>query len=495
MRSVDRGAAGDTAPKAILFDVLMSSTMHVMQKPRITIVGAGISGLSLAYFLKQSLGEKIALSVYENRGEAGGTIGTLSENGYLEEKGPNGFFDNRPATLELIRSLGLEEKLIHADAHAENRFVYHAGRLRKIPAGPQQIFSTDLLSFGGKMRLFAEPFIAPRRSEDDETLEQFFTRRIGKEATERLTDPFVSGIYAGSLNQLSARATFPKLVEFEEKYGSVLKGFVRSKKQGPRKRPKLTSFREGLVTLVRKLADELRNELHLSSPVSSIEYRKENRTFLLRFDNGSVHETDSLVLAIPAFAAAKLVSKLDSELALVLAGILYSPVQIAALGFSENAFGTAPSGFGYLFSRQERKEILGCLFSSSIFPGCAPRGKVLLRVLLGGADHPEAAGFSDEKVLDLAVSNLKQVLDVHEKPEWARIFRYERAIPQYTIGHLEKLRKLDEILGRFPGFVLSGNAYRGIGINDCIEESKRLAGEINSGGRDLSRPYSSFVGI
>jgi len=449
-----------------------------MQKPRITIVGAGISGLSLAYFLKQSLGEKAALSVYESRSEAGGTISTLSENGYLEEKGPNGFLDNRPATLELIRALHLEEKLIHADPHAENRFVYHAGKLRKIPAGSQQIFSTDLLSLSGKMRLLAEPFTAPKRSEDDETLEQFFLRRIGKEATGRLADPFVSGIYAGSLHQLSARATFPRLVELEEKHGSVLKGFMRSKKQGLHRRPRLSSFQGGLVTLVQKLTDELRSELHLSTPVSSIEYRKEDRAFSLRFDNGSIHETDSLVLAIPAFTAAKLVSKLDSGLAQVLAGIPYSPVQVAALGFSENAFGKAPNGFGYLFSKQERKEILGCLFSSSVFPGRAPRGKILLRVLLGGADHPEAVGFSDEKVLDLALSNLKQVLGLREKPEWVRIFRYERAIPQYTIGHLEKLRKIDEILGRFPGFVLSGNAYRGIGINDCIEESKRLAGII-----------------
>lgn len=463
-------------------------TMNTNQ-PNIIIAGGGISGLSLAFFLKKELGPSIKLTVLEANAQPGGTIRTVRSGGYKIEAGPNGFLDNRPDTMELIHALGLSEKLEYARASARNRFVFARGKLRKIPVDPVSFIFSDLLSPAAKLRILAEPFLAPSKSEDEETLAAFFKRRFGAGVLENLADPAVSGIFGGSTQRLSARSAFPALARFEKQYGSVIKGWLLSRKakerlesKAPAHRPQLASFKGGLEELIHTLAAKLEGHLLLKTKIG----RFSNISHATRFSVSVEHadrevetpHADILVLAVPAYSAARIVESVDPELAGTLRQISYAPIGVVALGYPEKSVPTSPDGFGFLISAKERKEFLGAIWPSSVFSARAPAGKVLIQCLLGGSEHPEIVRLSEAELVRTTQRFLSEIMRIESAPEFVQTFRYERAIPQYTIGHAERLSRIDKRLERLPGLFITGNAYRGTGMNDCIEQSKRLAAHI-----------------
>ena len=327
-----------------------------------------------------------------------------------------------------------------------------------------------------------KPAVGPR----DESLEQFVTRRFGPEVLRNLVGPFVSGIYAGDPARLSARAVFPEVVELEEKHGSVLKGILRSARSSPKRRPPrlLASFREGLHALPRALAGKLGGgAILLGARVEELtpKPRAGRNRFALGLRTGSEKlslEADAVVLAVPAYHAADLVRPLSAALAVELAGVEYPPLASVCIAFRKGEVPRPLDGFGFLVPRGEGVRSLGCIWSSSLFPGRAPEGSALLTLFLGGATDPEIASLPDDAVTARAQSDLESTLGIAARGRVLQLERHPRAIPQYTLGHLERLDRVGKELSRFPGLFLAGNYLRGVSIGDCARQACKLAATV-----------------
>ena len=445
---------------------------------RIVIVGGGISGLSLAYALLES--EPSAdIVVFESEKRPGGKIWTEKVNGFLCEGGVNGFLDNRPKTLELASKL-LINPLRSSDA-ARKRYVFSGGKLNLLPESPLSFLTSDLLSLYGRLRVMYE-FFAPRGGSDDETLADFARRRLGKEAYEKLIDPMASGIYAGNPESLSLKSCFPKIFNLEEKYGSLIKGMIKlqreAKKSGNQKvgagpGGTLTSFHSGMGMIIDSLKGYLKERLRVGSKAISVE--RKGKGYAVHLSDGMVVETEILVIASPAYSAAEILKNLDRPLSSILSEIPYPSVAVVCFGYRKERIANKLDGFGFLIPYKERRKILGSLWDSSIFPGRAPEGYALLRSMVGGARASELAIQDDGRLIDIVAEELGHIMDIKVQPDFVKIYRHEKAIPQYNIGHDRKLKAVDEMLLKYKNLYLTGNAYRGIGVNDCIENSYKLA--------------------
>ena len=445
---------------------------------RIVIAGGGISGLSLAFTLLEY--EPAAdIVVFESEKRPGGKIWTEKVNGFLCEGGVNGFLDNRPKTLELASKL-LINPLRSSDA-ARKRYVFSDGKLNLLPESPISFLTSDLLSLYGRLRVMYE-FFAPRGGSDDETLADFARRRLGKEAYEKLIDPMASGIYAGNSESLSLKSCFPKIFNLEEKYGSLIKGMIKlqreAKKSGNQKigagpGGTLTSFHNGMGMMVDSLKSSLKERLRAGSKVVSVE--RKNKGYAVHLSDGMVVETEILVIASPAYSASEILKNLDRRLSSALSEIPYPSVAVVCFGYRKERIANKLDGFGFLIPYKERRKILGSLWDSSIFPGRAPEGYVLLRSMVGGSRSSELAMQDDGRLIDIVSEELKDIMDIKVQPDFVKIYRHEKAIPQYNIGHDRKLKAVDEMLLKYKNLYLTGNAYRGIGVNDCIENSYKLA--------------------
>jgi oxygen-dependent protoporphyrinogen oxidase len=451
---------------------------------RFGIVGGGPSGMAVAWELLrrgQACGYDLELELFEQLPRPGGKVWTERRDGYLIEQGPEGFLSSSPRTLELAAELGIAEDATPASTESDARYVYADGRLHRVPTGPPGMLRSKILSVGGRLRLFCEPFM-PRGHNGEESVTAFATRRLGWQAAERLVGPMVSGIHAGDPARLSMAAAFPRLVELEQRYGSLTRGLIASRREakhtgarvggpsGPAGR--LTSFRHGLRQLMEALRENIGDVVRFGSEV--VEVWREKGQWRMGLAVGGERSFDGLVIATEPWHAATLLRPVDGELAASLEGIPSTPVAAVALGFREDEIGGPPSGFGFLVPRGEGVRILGCLWSSSTFPNRAPEGGVLLRALLGGMLDQQAVSLGDEDILDVVLRDLKRTMGITVAPELVRIFRYPRAIPQYTLGHLERLDVVDTRLNALPGLFLHGNGYRGVSLNDCL----RLAGQI-----------------
>jgi oxygen-dependent protoporphyrinogen oxidase len=456
--------------------------------PHVVIVGAGISGLALAYRLQQSRAD-CTVTVLEQRPRPGGTVWTERHDGFQVEHGPNGFLDTKPSTLALCRELGLAEQLLAASESASrNRFLFLRGRLRRLPTGLASLLFTDLLSWRGKLAILAERFRSPRQGGAEESIDAFVRRRAGREAAEVLADALVTGIHAGDPALLSVRATFPRLVELEAKYGSILKGMARSARERraeaaargqPYERPgKMWSLRPGLRLLIETLRDRLRQPPLLGVGVRRIERREDQPRWLVHGDGQEQWQADAVVLACPAYQQAAILADLDGELAEQVGAIPYNRVAVIALGYRVADVPRKLDGFGYLAPQRTRRDLLGVQWCSSIFPDRAPAGCVLLRAMAGGWNRPAVVGWEDARLLEAARAELRLALGVRAAPVFHQIIRWDRAIPQYHVGHLQRVAVIEERAGRHPGLFLAGNAYHGVALNDCTEQAAILAGRI-----------------
>lgn len=460
-----------------------------MLMPQVVIVGAGISGLSLAYRLQQAA-PQAAINVLEQRERSGGTVWTERRDGFQVEAGPNGFLDTKPSTLNLCRELALDHELQPASAAASrNRYLFLQGKLRPLPSGLLSFLRSDLLSWRGKLALLSERFRGPRREGGDESIDAFVRRRAGREAALVLADALVTGIHAGDPSLLSVRATFPRLVELEQKYGSVMKGFAASARQRRAEaaakgeayqRPgTMWSLRPGLRLLVETLRDRLQRPPIVGACVKRIERATDpgdgRRTWMVRADGADRWTADVVVLSCPAYQQAAILADLDRELAEQVGAIPYNRVAVVALGYRAADVPVPFDGFGFLAPQRTRRDLLGAQWCSSIFPGRAPEGHILLRAMCGGWHRPEIVGWGDSRLLEAVRSELKRAMGIKAAPVFHQIVRWDRAIPQYLVGHLERVGWIEERVARYPGLFLAGNAYRGIALNDCTEQAELLA--------------------
>ncbi|MFN3480568.1 MAG: protoporphyrinogen oxidase [Thermodesulfovibrionales bacterium] len=447
---------------------------------KITVVGGGISGLSLAFFLKRAR-PSIDITVLEAENRPGGKIWSDRRDGFLCESGVNGFLDNRPKTLELASLLSLNP--LRSNDNARKRFVFSGGKLRLIPESPITFLTSDLLSLNGRIRVLCEPF-QPRGS-DDESLAEFAIRRLGREAYEKLIDPMVSGIYAGDPERLSLKSCFPRVYKLEREYGSLIKGMIKLQKKakregktsvGPGPGGTLTSFRSGMGALIDALKDELGESIKSKSKVVSI--LKENRVYNVITEDGFGIESDVVVIATPAHEASAITRNLDAELSRLLSEIPYPSLSVVCLGYRKDKIGHDLNGFGFLIPHIEGRRILGSLWDSSIFPERAPEGYVLIRSMVGGMRASKLALIEKDQLIKLVQEELRDIMGIKDDPDFISAYVHEKAIPQYTRGHPERLKLIEELLLKYKGLYITGNAYRGIGVNDCIENSYKLTKEI-----------------
>jgi oxygen-dependent protoporphyrinogen oxidase len=448
--------------------------------PRVVIVGGGISGLALAFRLEQRHPGLDAV-VLEERERPGGKIDTADRDGFRVEAGPNGFLDSKPATLDLCRDLGLGERLIAAsEAARRNRFLLLDGRLRALPVGLVAFLLSDVLSWPAKLSLLAERFRRSRPRGDDESIDAFARRRVGREVAETLADAFVTGIHAGDPKLLSVRAAFPRLAALESEHGSVLRGLARERRQrrGPARTGQMWSFREGLRLLVETLGDRLRQP-----PLVGVRVRRvwrDSSGWRVETAGGRCWPAEAVVLTCPAREQAELLREQDAELAREVGAIAYNRIAVVGLGYRAGDVPHTLDGFGYLSRQRERRDVLGVQWCSSIFPDRAPPGRVLLRALCGGWNRPDVLDWDDEHLIAAVRAELAQALGIETPPIFRHVVRWDRALPQYHLGHLARVARIEARAARHPGLFLGGNAYHGVALNDCIEQAAVLAQRIGS---------------
>jgi oxygen-dependent protoporphyrinogen oxidase len=443
------------------------------------IVGAGISGLATAYALRRR-DPGLRFSLLESTPRTGGKVWTEhSAEGYALEWGVNGFLNNKPRTLELAAELGLHP--LQGAADAARRYVYRHQSLHRLPESPPAFLRSRLLSLSGRFRVMLEPFIA-RGHEEDESLADFTRRRLGEEALQALIDPMASGVFAGDPERMSLKSCFPRIHEIEQTHGSLIRGMLHLQREarragrgpgpGPGPSGTLTSFPGGMSELTDRLAAGLGDVIRLESAVESVS--RTGSGYALHLAGGETREAERVILAAPAWAQAVMLRELAPDLAGLLAGIEYPPLAVVCLAYRADRLPAPPDGFGFLVPGSEGRNLLGTIFDSNVFPGRAPDGHVLMRSMVGGSRAPALALRDDEQLLDSVRAEFSAILGIHAEPEFARVVRHRRAIPQYHVGHSQRLRDIETALRTLPGLHLTGNAFHGVSLNDCIANALAL---------------------
>jgi len=459
------------------------------------IIGGGISGLATAWLLREkarTAGVDLDITLLEKEQRLGGKIWSIKEEGYTCEWGPNGFLDSKPQTLDLCRAIGVEQNLHRSNDNARKRFIFSGGELHKLPENGPSFLSSRLISWPGKLRLALEPtpFIAAAPAGVDETLAAFGRRRLGAEALDKLIAPMVSGIFAGDPETMSLVSCFPRIAELEREYGGLVRAMIMLARKKKREQAAgkvvssaagpggvLTSFREGIQFLSDAMAASLGALIRPGSSVIAVD-KGQSVPYRVRCSDGSEHDADLVIAAAPAFAVADMLEKLDDGITGILRQIPYASMTVICCGYERERIAHPLDGFGYLIPKKEGRSTLGTLWDSSMFENRAPQGKVLLRSMMGGACFPEYIKLSDDEVIARVKRDLQATMGIDANPSFTRVFRHPQAIPQYTVGHGQRLQALEERLTRHPGLILTGNSYRGIGLNDCVAAAQRAVDEV-----------------
>lgn len=475
---------------------------------RVVVIGGGLSGLAVAWHVVDSARDRgldLRVTLLERDPVFGGKIRSTREDGYLCEEGPNGFLDNKPATLALVQRLGIQELLLKSNDRARKRFIFTDGELKLLPEDPVSFLLSDILSIRGKLRLAAEMFLPEGDPDDDESVAAFVRRRLGDEALDKLIDPMSAGVYAGDPSVMSLRSCFPKVAMIEQQFGGLLKGMLAMQKMAKmagKEGPKgagpggvLWCFGDGAAQLIHTLADRLRDhDVRSGTAAEALELAGER--WRVRVTEGDPLEADAVVIATPAYDAAHLLGAHDAALSDLLYTIPYVPAAVVCTGFRADEVPHPLDGFGFLIPSSEERRILGSLWSSSIFEHRAPDGSVLLTQIVGGARDPELASLGDDELLRVVREELSWTLNIRAEPRYVKIVRWPRAIPQYVVGHEARLREIEGRVAGLGRLFLGGNAYYGIGINDCTARGAELgptvvgalAGDIGAPGSGKARP-------
>jgi oxygen-dependent protoporphyrinogen oxidase len=452
----------------------------------VVIVGGGLSGLALGYRLRERIPD-VQLTILERQPRPGGNIVTVDRDGFRVEGGPNGIFDAKPFTLQLCKDVGLGDRLIPGSEESrKNRYLFVDGRLRALPNSLSSFLRSPVLSWRSKLRLLTEKYRRrPADAPADESVAAFARRRAGDEVAKVLADAVVTGIHAGDPELLSVAAAFPRLTRFEREHGSVVRGFTAAARQrrreatarGERPHPeRLWSFREGLRVLVEALRQRLGDSLVTGVNVRRLERLSDG--WLVCGDGQDRWKTDAVVLTSPAYAQADIVAGLDPALAQEMAGIPYNRIAVVAVGYRQADVGRVPAGFGFIAPQNTRRDVLGVQWCSSIFPDRAPGGMVLWRALCGGWHRAEIVDWPDGRLIEAVRAELRLAMGVTAAPLFVHIVRWPAAIPQYVIGHLDRVKRIEARVAAHPGLFLGGTAYHGVALNDCTEQAVILGGRV-----------------
>jgi oxygen-dependent protoporphyrinogen oxidase len=433
----------------------------------VAVIGGGITGLVTAFELQKA---GVAVSLFEAGDHFGGPIRSFQENGYLAEAGPNTLLETSAEIFSLLEELGVGQHRKYANAVSKKRFIVRDHKPVPVPTTPPAFISSPLFSLSAKLRLLREPFISKKKDDSDESLADFVRRRLGQEFLDYAIDPFVSGVYAGDPEKLSAGHAFAKVTALEEKYGSLIRGQIKGAKERKKSntvskdRAKMFSFDQGLQVLIDALVSKLQAVARLHTPINRIE---QNQGWNLFSNMQSLGIFDAVVLTMPGYVLSTLPINGAQPLS-SLSEIYYPPVTSLALGFRRKDVAHPLDGFGMLIPKVEGYSILGTLFSSTLFPNRAPDGEVLLTTYIGGARNPEIALLSDEKLIEIVRKDLGALLGITGEPTYIHRTSFKKAIPQYNVGY----QKYKDVINSFEknnaGLYLAGNFRTGISVSDCI---------------------------
>ena len=443
----------------------------------VVVVGGGISGLVCAYALRRAGLDAVLL---ESSDRPGGVIRSERRDAWLFEHGPQSFTATGPL-MTLIREIGLDEQIARGDSRAP-RFVLVDGALVPAPLSPPAFFASSLFGWGTKLAIFRDLFGHSRPPAEDESIAQFIRRKFSLELLEKLVGPFVSGVYAGDPERLSLRSAFPMLHAAELAKGSLIRGMFaaakveKAKRKGPRERPTVLSFREGNEMLPRALAARLGDALRLKTAVTRIAKNPSSATqrFSLDVTRGGHSETlscEHLVVATPPDTAGGLLAALEPAFQAQLSAIEFAAVAVVSLGYPKQDIARDVNGFGFLVPRSSGLRLLGTVWNSSLFPGRAPEGHALLTSFVGGATDPAAAKLSHEELASLVHGEISGLLSMKTTPVFSNVTSWPRALPQYNLGHGERLTTVANSCLRLPGLWLAGNYLRGPAIGSCVEQA------------------------
>lgn len=475
----------------------------IPQEQHVIIVGGGISGLATAYYLQQQAhktGQSLTIHLVEATPRWGGVIRTVREGGFIVEGGPDSILSYKPAGLALWRELGLMEEVVGTSREHQGSFIYSRGALHPLPEGltlmiPARLgplFRTSLISWKGKVRAGLDLLRTHRPDGRDVSVAEFVCTHLGQEVFERIVEPLFAGIYGGDARELSVAATYPQLLDITRAHGSLLRGLLAHRRQARARRngsPRWTPFvtlRQGLYQMVETLLSACSSvHFHPDTPVKAVRLREGSCSpsaprWEVVLATGERHPAHVVVLATPAHISAQLVASFDGELAHSLAAIPYASTVTVSLAYPREAIEHPLNGYGFVVPRVEGRPLLACTWTSSKFPHRAPQGHVLLRCFLGRAGADEVLSLSDAEIVALVRQELRDIMGIKARPERVWIFRWSRALPQYVIGHRERLEHINARVAHWPGLYLVGNAYRGVGIPDCIAGGQHVAQQVLS---------------
>jgi len=463
--------------------------------PHVTIIGGGIAGLATAYYLqKQAQAENLALSysLIERSPAFGGKITTSLNNGFVIEGGPDSFITQKPWALQLCRELGLEERLIGTNDDRRKTYILSQGRLRTLPDGVMLIVPTKVTPFAlsplispwGKLRMGMDLFIPPKTDDEDESLADFITRRLGAEALDKIAEPLMAGIYVADPYRLSLKSTFPRFIAMEQKYGSLIKAMLAQKKAmqnrpaGQERLPLFMTLRGGLNELVEAIIGKLEGELLTGRTVSELEATSgEGSGYTITMANGQARQTDAVIVATPAYIAARLIEPHQPTLADKLNQIRYLSTATVTVAFNRSEVSHPLNGFGFVVPKSEDCRLMACTWLSTKFDHRAPDDQILLRTFVGGYKHADLVdNLSDEDLLALVLEELARSMDIQAQPTHHEIYRWPRGNAQYDVGHLDRVAEIEaQAETTMPGLYLTGSAFRGVGLPDCIHQGEQTA--------------------
>jgi protoporphyrinogen/coproporphyrinogen III oxidase len=457
---------------------------------RIAIIGGGISGLAAAFALEEKRRSgALDYTLYESSPTLGGVLRTEHVDGCIVEAGPDSFITEKPWAANLCRTLGLGDQLIGSNDADRKTYILVRGRLIPMPDGlmfmvPTKILPTGfspLFSWSTKLRMAKELFHPPRPAASDESVASFVERHYGSEMVDRLADPLLSGVYGGEAANLSVRAVLPRFAEMERTHGSLGRAMLAARKKMPHSEnkpapPLFTSLKNGMQQLIETIVPRLNQKsLLTNAPVESIQ--RESERWTVSSGSKSAH-FDAVILAVPAGIAARLLATCSSELSSELAAITYSSSITVGLAYDRAVRQSLPPGFGFLVPRSEGKRLLAATFVHNKFPHRAPADRALLRCFFAGSSAENIWQLSDDAITTIVRTELQQILGLRAAPLFSRVYKWKSAMAQYGVGHLDRLDRIDRLRQQLPGLALAGNAYRGIGVPDCVRSGQDAAKQL-----------------
>jgi oxygen-dependent protoporphyrinogen oxidase len=459
---------------------------------RLIIVGGGIAGLSAAYFALEKtkkIGEPIHLQLLDEKDRLGGCILTEKVDDFVIEGGPDCFLYEKPWALALCEKLGLGDRILNTN---ENRkvFILSKGKLHELPEGFMLMVPTSfmpflrssLISWPGKIRMAMDLFIPRKESDEEESLAEFVRRRLGGEALEKIAEPLVAGIHAGTPETMGLSSTFPRFIQMEKEYGSLIRGMLARRKMARkwenRKGPQRTMFltlKDGLGEWVDRLREKIgEDRIILKKKVLGLR-RTENGNYHIQLSDGTFLETDGLILATPSFVTAKIVEEINPKLTKILLTIPYVSSATVSLAYRRSQIRDPLDAFGFIIPRREKRKIMASTWTSVKFNHRAPEDYVLLRAFVGGANNEQLVSLDDDEMLRIVLEELMEIMGIEGEPILSKIYRWEKSMPQYLVGHLEKVAQIEERTNLQPGLFLTGCAYKGIGISDSVHDAEMVA--------------------